>query len=124
MSMVNLAGSRCFAKFRKNILILTKLRANAQRVVKSVVIPNQKCEVLDDRIPSPCIQTPAAANSAIVAAAAAMRWTYRGGGSSDSLLGGTVRGSSRGSSMHGQRQQRQVRGSSGPGSSGSGPQSH
>jgi hypothetical protein len=37
--MVNLAGSRCFARFRKNILILTKPRANAQRVVKSVVIP-------------------------------------------------------------------------------------
>ena len=37
--MVNLAGSRCFARFRKNILILTKPRANAQRVIKSVVMP-------------------------------------------------------------------------------------
>ena len=36
--MVNLAGSRCFAKFRKNILTLTKARTSAQSVVKSVVI--------------------------------------------------------------------------------------
>ena len=40
VSMVNLAGARCFARSHKNILILTKLRANAQRVVKSVVIPS------------------------------------------------------------------------------------
>ena len=38
--MVNLAGSRCFAKFRKTILTLTKARTSAQSVVKSVVIPN------------------------------------------------------------------------------------
>ena len=37
--MANLAGSRCFAKFRKNILTLTQARTSAQSVVKSVVIP-------------------------------------------------------------------------------------
>ena len=40
--MVNLAGSRCFAKFRKNILTLTKARTSAQSVVKGVVIPNMQ----------------------------------------------------------------------------------
>ena len=42
--MTNLAGSRCFARIRKNILILTKPRANAQRVVKSVVIPTPQLD--------------------------------------------------------------------------------
>ena len=48
--MVNLAGSRCFARFRKNILILTKPRANAQRVVKSVVIPTGRhLQIIDNK---------------------------------------------------------------------------
>ena len=38
--MVDVASLICFTKLCKNILILTKPRANAQRVVKSVVIPN------------------------------------------------------------------------------------
>ena len=41
MSMVDVASLICFTRLCKNILILTKPRANAQRVVKSVVIPNR-----------------------------------------------------------------------------------
>ena len=40
MSMVDVASLICFTKLCKNIIILTKPRANAQRVVKSVVIPS------------------------------------------------------------------------------------
>ena len=39
VSMVDLASLMCFTKLCKNILTLTKPRANAQLVVKSVVIP-------------------------------------------------------------------------------------
>ena len=61
MSMVNLAGARCFARFRKNILILTKLRANAQRVVKSVVIPTGT-EVFWPAVPPPVASNHASDN--------------------------------------------------------------
>ena len=56
--MVNLAGSRCFARFRKNILILTKPRANAQRVVKSVVIPSRVASHACSRAPVPFWNAP------------------------------------------------------------------
>ena len=39
VSMVDLASSKCFTKLCKNILTLTEPRANAQLVVKGVVIP-------------------------------------------------------------------------------------
>ena len=39
VSMVDLASSKCFTKLCQNILTLTEPRANAQLVVKSVVIP-------------------------------------------------------------------------------------
>ena len=46
--MVNLAGSRCFAKFRKHILTLTKARTRAQSVVKNVIIPNADAGTIAD----------------------------------------------------------------------------
>ena len=42
VSMVDVASLICFKKLCKNILILMKPRANAQLVVKSVVIPGEK----------------------------------------------------------------------------------
>ena len=48
VSMVDVASLMCFTKLCKNILILTKLHANAQRVVKGVVIPN--CEVFSGTV--------------------------------------------------------------------------
>ena len=41
VSMVDLASSKCFTKLCTIFLTLTEPRANAQLVVKSVVIPNQ-----------------------------------------------------------------------------------
>ena len=49
VSMVDVASLICFTKLCTNILILTKPRANAQRVVKSVVIPSRVCEGLGSR---------------------------------------------------------------------------
>ena len=38
--LVDLASSKCFTKLCKNMLTLTEPRANAQLIVKSVVMPN------------------------------------------------------------------------------------
>ena len=78
--MVNLAGSRCFAKFRKNILTLTKARTSAQSVVKSVVIPNA-----DDPARGP--MHPASVEEGVAARSgdrlsAAMLWAFRHSGES------------------------------------------
>ena len=46
VSIVDLANAKCLTKLCKNILTLTEPRANAQLVVKSVVIPRPFAQAL------------------------------------------------------------------------------